>query len=612
MRRFRPSLVAGAIALALCTGTASAQFTNVVYFGDSLTDSGYFKPVVPPGTGLFTTNPGPVWSQLFSEHFGTLAIPSNQPGGTNYAQGGAQTTILPGIPPEAPTVASTPIATQVLNFLAKGPADPNAIYSVFGGGNDFFWQLGLLQAGATTPAAVQASLGQSGIDLGKQVAILHAGGAGVVMIWNLPDLGRTPYAVSSGFAPTISALVSYFNGNLQATLNTVGGNTLRLNTFALYNEILANPALYGITNTTSPACTVSTAYLCTPSTLVSPNAPLTYLFSNDVHPTTAGHKFFAEYALSFIEGPEQMAALGDAPMGVERASWRAIDGRMMSGIGQAATSTSARKFQAWASYDYAGEDITGTALSTSGNINTVAVGGDMRVSDHLLAGIAFNYSEYKGDFSNSGGSFKLKEPMMTMYVGYGDGPWYVGGTLGAGNLDYSSVQRNITLGAATRTESGNTSGWQTVARVLGGYWFRQGEWEHGPFGKLTWDKVVVHQFSESGSDSTALTYGQQENEALVSSIGWQVTGNLSGWRPFARATWEYNFKNDARDITASPVVLGGTYTLPVSKQDESYALFDLGLTKDFGGVTGYISGNASAGKSNGDFWAVTVGFRVPI
>jgi outer membrane lipase/esterase len=217
MRRFRPSLICGAIALALCSGTASAQFSNVIYFGDSLTDSGYFKPVVPPGTGLFTTNPGPVWSQLFSEHFGTTAIPSNQPGGTNYAQGGAQTTILPGIPPEPPTVAATPIATQVQNFLAKGNVDPNAVYSVFGGGNDFFWQLGLLQAGQTTPPAVQASLGQSGIDLGKQVGILHAGGAGLVMIWNLPDLGRTPFAIASGQAPSISALVSYFNGNLQAT-----------------------------------------------------------------------------------------------------------------------------------------------------------------------------------------------------------------------------------------------------------------------------------------------------------------------------------------------------------------------------------------------------------
>jgi len=331
-----------------------------------------------------------------------------------------------------------------------------------------------------------------------------------------------------------------------------------------------------------------------------------------VHPTTGAQQLVAQAVTSMIEGPMQMAALGDAPMGVERANWRAIDGRMMAGIDRPATSETAKRFQVWASYDYAGEDITGTGLSTSGNINTVAVGGDVRLSDRLLAGLAFTYSEYKGDWSDSGGSFKLKEPMMTAYVGYGDGPWYVGGTLGAGNLDFNSIQRQIALGPVTRTENGSTSGWQTVARVLGGYWFKQGAWEHGPFGKLTWDKVVVHQFSEQGSDSTALTYGQQETEALVSSVGWQVTGNWSGWRPFARATWEYNFKNDERQVSATPVGMNGTYYVPVSKPDENYALFDLGVSKDFGGVTGYIAGNASAGKSNGDFWAVTVGFRMPI
>jgi outer membrane lipase/esterase len=281
---------------------------------------------------------------------------------------------------------------------------------------------------------------------------------------------------------------------------------------------------------------------------------------------------------------------------------------MMSGINAPPTT---QKLQAWASYDYASEDITGTGLSTTGNINTVAVGGDVRLSDKLLAGVAFTYSEYRGDFSNSGGDFKLQEPMMTVYVGYGDGPWYVGGTLGVGSLDYS-VKRNFALGAVTRTESGDTGGYQTVFRVLGGYWFKQGNWDHGPFGKLTWDKAIVNGFSENGSDSTALSYGEQENEALISSIGWQVTGNLSGWRPFARATWEYNFKNDARTVSATPVGSNGTYTVPTSKPDENYALFDLGVSKEFGGVTGYLSGNASAGKSNGDFWAVTVGLRMPI
>ena len=85
MRPFRVSVAPMTIAFALATGNASAQFTNAYFFGDSLTDSGSFKPVLPPGTGLFTTNPGPVWSQLVAQHYGLNAIPADQ-GGTNFAR----------------------------------------------------------------------------------------------------------------------------------------------------------------------------------------------------------------------------------------------------------------------------------------------------------------------------------------------------------------------------------------------------------------------------------------------------------------------------------------------------------------------------------------------
>ena len=65
MQNFKRTLLAGAVALAV-SAPAAAQFSNVYFFGDSLTDSGNFKSVLPPGTGLFTTNPGPVWSQVFA------------------------------------------------------------------------------------------------------------------------------------------------------------------------------------------------------------------------------------------------------------------------------------------------------------------------------------------------------------------------------------------------------------------------------------------------------------------------------------------------------------------------------------------------------------------
>jgi outer membrane lipase/esterase len=600
MRSLRPSLVAGAIALALCTGTASAQFSGTYAFGDSLYDAGQYG-------SRFTTNPGLVAPMYVGQKFGFPVTPSFT-GGNDYAQGGALVNAPQGgLPPGTPDLS---VAAQVNQFLAKGPLDRNALYQIDGGGNDIVNQFTLYATGQISSVQAQAAVAQAAIDLAAQAAKLQAAGARYIIVQTAPDAGKSPYAAQ--FGPAAQKGVSDLSGLFNSTLNSAIGQAhlqvIQFDLFKLMNEIIATPAAYGFVNTTGVACTVG-AENCTSSTLVAPNANLNYVFADLKHGTTGFYQLQAQAIESMIEGPLQMAALGDAPMGVERASWRAVDGRMMSGIDRAGP---ARKFQAWASYDYAGEDITGTGLSTSGNINTIAVGGDVRLSDRLLAGVAFTYSEYKGDFDNSGGSFKLKEPMMTFYAGYGDGPWYVGGTLGAGNLDYSNVQRNIALGAATRTESGTTNGYQTIARVLGGYWFKQGDWEHGPFAKLTWDKVVVRQFSEHGSDSTALTYGQQENEAFLSSIGWQVTGNWSGWRPFARATWEYDFKNDERQVSATPVGMNGTYYVPVSKPDENYALFDLGVSKDFGGITGYIAGNASAGKSNGDFWSVTVGFRMPI
>ena len=60
MKAFTRTALAAALALGVAA-PAMAQFSGVYFFGDSLSDSGSYKPVLPPGTGLFTTNPGPIW-----------------------------------------------------------------------------------------------------------------------------------------------------------------------------------------------------------------------------------------------------------------------------------------------------------------------------------------------------------------------------------------------------------------------------------------------------------------------------------------------------------------------------------------------------------------------
>jgi outer membrane lipase/esterase len=447
---------------------------------------------------------------------------------------------------------------------------------------------------------MQAAVAQAAVDLATQAGKLKAAGAQYVIVQTVPDAGKAPAAVPFGPVAQagLTALSGLFNSTLNTAISQAGLQVIQFNTFAFLNDLVANAAAYGFVNATGVACTTPSALNCTPATL----------FADGKHGTTGTYLILTQAVVSMITGPQKIAALAEAPKDVERANWRALDSRMMSAINAPGTPG---KIQAWAVYDYASSDITGSGVSVNGDVNTISVGGDVRITDKLLAGVQFGYSEYKGDFNNGGGDFKLREPMLTFYGGYGEGPWYVGATLGAGSFDYS-INRSIQLGALTRTESGTTKGYHNVARLLGGYWFKYQDWNHGPFAKLTYEKIVVRQFSENGSDYTALTYGQQKNDALWSSVGWQVAGNLSGFRPFARATWEYNFDHDTRQVSATPNTLAGTYVVPGFKQDDNWWLFDLGVSRDFGGVTGFISGNASASKGDGDYWGVTVGIRVPL
>ena len=85
----RALLVALAI-VACAPGVRAQDYSAVVVFGDSLSDSGnvaQLLPLVPPGSS-FTTNPDPVWAEIVAGEFDAFALPSGARG-TNFAVGGA-------------------------------------------------------------------------------------------------------------------------------------------------------------------------------------------------------------------------------------------------------------------------------------------------------------------------------------------------------------------------------------------------------------------------------------------------------------------------------------------------------------------------------------------
>ena len=610
MRSPRKSLVASAIMLACTAGPAAAQFSNLYFFGDSLTDAGSYAPALPPGLGRFTTNPDPVWAQVLGERYGFTITPANQ-GGTDHAQGGARITGTPGVPAQPPTGNALPIATQVAQQVGAG-IDSRALYSLWGGANDIFYQLGLVQAGQITAAQAQANVVTAAQQYVAQVATLQAAGARNIVVFNLPDIGKTPGF--AGNAAQLTAISNLYNSTVQSGLDALGGNVIRVDVTALLNDVTANPGRYGFANTTGTACVgVPSALVCGPENRVAPDANRTYVFADGVHPTGAAHVVIAGTVVSMLEGPRSVATLAEGPLAVESAAFRAVDARMWSGLD---TPRAPRRTNLWASLDYANPDIGMSGIRGDADLTTLSVGIDYRVSDHLVAGAAGNFSKY--DASYTGGSHELEEASGSIYAGFGNGPWYGGVVVLIGSLDYKDITRDFNLGLASTNEEGSTNGTHWSIRALGGYWLKHGDIRHGPFASFVYQEAEVDAFSERAGSFTALRYNEQTRKSAVGGIGWQAAGQWGAVRPFGRVTWEFETKDDERTITATTVG-GGSYEVTMGKPDSNWALFTFGASMDVtagsaavGPVSAYVMGTATAGKSDNDSWSVTLGIRAPL
>jgi outer membrane lipase/esterase len=152
-------------------------------------------------------------------------------------------------------------------------------------------------AAAQGPALV-AELGKAGAELAALVKTqIVAKGANYVVVNNLPDVASTPSgkAQSASTQQLIMAMVDAFNAQLKAGL----GNDPKIayvDLFSVSNDQVANPAIYGLTNTAQKACTTESSLTCTAKTLSAPDVSH-YMFADDIHPTPYEYWLVTRYVL---------------------------------------------------------------------------------------------------------------------------------------------------------------------------------------------------------------------------------------------------------------------------------------------------------------------------
>lgn len=278
-------VAAGSAQATIWKGPNGVALTGMYVFGDSLSDVGNIAlatggavPNTGAGYAWGRFSNGPIYADYVAQAFGLHNTPSLM-GGNNYAFGGAEIN-MSNNPPG--------LAYQLGWYASQtgGHADPNALYVVYGGGNDINHGSNLTQSLTTLYGIVDTLINM---------------GATNIVIPNAPDLGRTPgNNGDAGLSATMTARSLAFNQGLAHVIDLLEAahhiDLLEADVFAWSNEILNHGSAYGLTDT-------STHCVAGYGTGGGPvcNNPNQHFYWDDIHPTATIHHLVGDRLIALVD-----------------------------------------------------------------------------------------------------------------------------------------------------------------------------------------------------------------------------------------------------------------------------------------------------------------------
>ena len=360
-----------------------ASITSIKVMGDSLSDVGVFKGI-PTNGRIFSvqdssSEPNTDWTERiaallgvpqlcnFFKFTGAAAAPfSLVPGCTSYAVGGGR---INNFNPQTGAGASPFSITYQLQVASSaGNYKSTDLLLIDGGGNDAADLVGAYLNAAKDGGASYAAMTGTLIPAGTLAPMLASGQAGLaqvggaymvaladkfygsiktnaldkgaerILVLNTPGITNTPRfqmvlggiaaaygggATGAGARAQSEALfkswVEAFNSRL-ATLVANDKRIVLVDFYTAFNDQIANPAQYGLTNVTTPACPITgmgsdglplyNFQTCTAAALSAMTPPAgatggsnwwqTYAFSDGFHPTPLGYQLMSQLVVKSL------------------------------------------------------------------------------------------------------------------------------------------------------------------------------------------------------------------------------------------------------------------------------------------------------------------------
>ena len=554
---------------------APSPYSTMVVFGDSLADAGQFPDGLSGATLRFTNRTGPTFqgdyglvsSTLLGSKLGVAPNDLNAstspvraaqglPDGNNWAVGGYRTdNILDSITSVSDTAippgnagAGTVLRSRQGYLPANGGrADPNALYFLSGGGNDF------LQQRVLSPGQAVAAGGR----LADSAQALQQAGARYIMVWMLPDLGLTPAINGTPQQAGTSALSTIFNQALVQRLSQIDAQIIPLNIPLLLQETFADPGRFGLATGQNLTGTCFTGNSCTANPTYGIGGtqpdPTKLIYNDSVHPTVAGQRLIADYAYSLLAAPWELSLLPEMAQGTLRAhqdelrnQWQADNGNWQA-VGQwrAIVAGGGQRL------DFDGQ---GSSASGDGSGYNLNVGGSYRLDDSWRVGVAAGLYRQTLEAGASDSDYKLNSYMGSAFAQYQHNHWWADAALTGGRLDFDSLKRKFALGVSEGSEKGDTDGWLWALSGRVGYDIAGvgSDWHLSPFISADYARIEVDGYSEKGSRSTALTFADQQRDSKRLGVGLQGSYRVTPQtQVFGEVAHEHEFENDTQKVNIS-------------------------------------------------------------
>jgi phospholipase/lecithinase/hemolysin len=256
--------------------------SHVYAFGDSFSDNGNLKQLAPSDPWWDThwegrTSNGLVAVEVLADRLSVEL--------TDYAVTGAKSDTS-NVNPRFPSTGALGQLEKFKTELDGHSADPNALYFVMIGVNDFFEVL------TDFPIDNPTLTDQTVDNIATLITQLAQLGAKRFLVINSADTAVMPYVIANGRSDDAAEFQTLINSKLSSRLDELKSQLeIEITSFdyvTLSTRIRENPSDYGLSNLTD-AC--QPVFLGVKPACASPDQ---YYFWDEVHPTRRVHQIFGE------------------------------------------------------------------------------------------------------------------------------------------------------------------------------------------------------------------------------------------------------------------------------------------------------------------------------